>query len=536
VNSSKSGQKSGSVRKRQGNPLASLDGSIEEQIRTIVIQASKQTKDYEDLISELIKKNENQANLSTRDACLLAVFAKKKMQTSEWKSIFAQLSTKPKLRQEVLNLVIEKAISAGQNLEVLHFVLIGKSADRNLVTSMRNKQNFSDDALTCLKQLQNIGFDYWKEYSSQVKWLGNLITDDQVEDHLKVVINILQRLEKTGLPPRVTKLHLKKTVAQCFEVLLSEQIRSKFLTLLGRDKFDINMALSFMNLIKRVGLDEEVQVGVIRAFADADNLSIIREKRVWSQVEISVIAASASHKKILDALSESREIFESQFSSAIRSRSKGLGLIIQLCDQFPDFANLIDLTAIKKINIESRPSSVIFTALSEKTTQDEVDRSKLQIANLNIKHDEIENRLKKSIDTKISEIEALNSKISGLESKISEKNSEKSIAQETVLWQARVEALTAAIEIIDEVRILAEEMKQVDQTTVGNLYRSSLRKMKKFDVMVILPNEGDRSNDPNLFEVNNLGNVDSGFAGRPAYIVKSGGLEFVLRRGLRSKR
>ena len=141
--------------------------------------------------------------------------------------------------------------------------------------------------------------------------------------------------------------------------------------------------------------------------------------------------------------------------------------------------------------------------------------------------------LKKIIVVKNLEVVSLNSKVVDLEKQALQILTDKSLAKETVLRQAQINSLITASEIIDEIRILSEEIGDIDATAVGNLYRAALRKIRKFDVQVISATDVTRADDRNLFETVEGGELSIIFVNRPAYVLTIGNSEHVLVRGKR---
>jgi molecular chaperone GrpE (heat shock protein) len=206
--------------------------------------------------------------------------------------------------------------------------------------------------------------------------------------------------------------------------------------------------------------------------------------------------------------------------------------MIQLCDQFPNFVALIGNKHIASVDLSIKPSAKIFSSISEKITL-EVNKENAKAQEALQRAHEIEiNALQAVFEEKTIEADLLQRKIRELETKISEVRTEKSLAQDTVIRQARIDVITMLAEVIDEIRVILEEMEKIDDSTIENLYRSSLRKIGKVDVQVIFPSDKSRSSDPNLFASQESASFGGTFLGRPAYVYIIGGKEYVLRRGV----
>lgn len=530
---SKTGRKADSKIAKGKLAVVLPNGSIESQLKFIASQTVKNPSSQARLIEAFVEKHRVDSDVTVREKIIVSVLVEQKLSDSEWTQILTEITLQPKLHRDSLVFIIRRALSLGQSAPVLHYAISGKKEDRNLVQALGPSSLLSGEALMSLKKLKNVDFVNWKVYASQIKWISTLVLDDMARELLQSLITVLQTLERGVFPKVITKTSVKFAARQCIDVLLEARFRAVMLAELNPKNFKKDHAVTLISSLVQFGLEGETQVSLIRAFADADFLDVIGDRRVWSKIDITSIATMCSHKIIFEVLIKNLDFIEEQILSSLRSRNKGIGLIIQLCDQFPDFAKLIDPKFLNSFDVGAKPSSAIFSIVSAKLIQSEVARGSAIRDDLKKIHSAELKSLKELIDTKIIEVETLNLKVANLEKQVVERLSDKLLAKETVLRQARIDALVTVSEIIDEIRILAEEMGQIDAAAVGILYRTALRKIRKFDVRVISATDVARADDRSLFETVGGEELSTIFVNRPAYVLTSGNSEFVLVRGKR---
>lgn len=509
------------------------NGSIESQLKFIAGQFLKNSSSHPELIKDFIAKHQAVSDLTDREKLIISVLDGQKLSTLEWNQVLTAITLKPKLHKDSLVFIVQRALSQGQSGAVLHYAVSGKKDDRGIVQSVGPTPSLSDGAIVSLKELKNVNFVNWKVYASQIKWTATLVLNDKSRDLVQSLIAILQTLEKSNPHKVTTKASIKMAAKQCLEVLLGKRFRAATLAEFDSKNFKKEDAVSLIRWLGQFGIECEIQVDLIRAFADAGFSEVIADRRVWSKIDLKSIAAICSHKVILEVLIKNLDLIEDQMSSSIRTRENGVGLIIQLCDQYPNFVKLVDSKFFNSFDASSKPSSTVFNIVSTKLIQSSVDRELAIQEDLKKIHATELESLKKIIVVKNLEVVSLNSKVVDLEKQALQILTDKSLAKETVLRQAQINSLITASEIIDEIRILSEEIGDIDATAVGNLYRAALRKIRKFDVQVISATDVTRADDRNLFETVEGGELSIIFVNRPAYVLTIGNSEHVLVRGKR---
>lgn len=508
------------------------NGSFEFRFKFIASHRAKSIDIANRLTTQFIAEYRSSPDLTERENLLLSALAEKQMTGLEWTQLFEEVSRKPKLHQDSMLLVIQLALSKNQAACVLDFCIKGKKEDRNLLLKASSSDVITAEALKMLEKLCDFDFTLWKKYSTNVNWLSTLVNTERAKDVISILVKILNRLGSGGTPKSITKVVLKNAAKQCIETITGEQFRVSMLDYFSPKNFKKDDGTSLIMSISQIEVGSDLQIKLIRAFADAGNSEVIKDTRVWTKVEISSIAEICSHKQIFSVFKSDPKLIERQLTDAVRTRLKGLGLIIQLCDKFPSFAELVDPNYINAIDFSKKPSAIIFATTAKKLVDESNRQNRQSLEALTKTHNTELGSLNDSLLEKESEANLLRQKIRDLESKVAEIRAEKALAKETVIRQARIDALVTVSEIVDEIRVVLEEMEQIDAMTVNNLFRSAMRKIVKLEIQIIPPSDMVKSLDRNLFKVQEEGRSDETFLGRPAYVFSSGGEEFVLLRGV----